>query len=76
MHSLTPEGGNIALMDIVVLQVHPVAYLEFRIDSDGKKHQEGPRNEADEAACKESWRVSSHLIILLVKSDVDCVEKA
>ncbi|KAJ3855253.1 BRCA2, oligonucleotide/oligosaccharide-binding, domain 1-domain-containing protein [Lentinula lateritia] len=56
MHSLTPEGGNIALMDIVVLQVHPVAYLEFRIDSDGKKHQEGPRNEADEAACKESWR--------------------
>ncbi|KAJ4485082.1 hypothetical protein C8J55DRAFT_36045 [Lentinula edodes] len=56
MHSLTPEGGNIALMDIVVLQVHPVAYLEFRIDPDGKKHQEGPRNEADEAACKESWR--------------------
>ncbi|KAJ4485769.1 hypothetical protein J3R30DRAFT_3441936 [Lentinula aciculospora] len=56
MHSLTPEGGNIALMDVVVLQVHPVAYLEICVAPDGKKHQEGPRNETDEAACKETWR--------------------
>ncbi|KAJ3750803.1 hypothetical protein DFH05DRAFT_1468596 [Lentinula detonsa] len=56
MHSLTPEGGNVTLMDVVVLQVHPVAYLEICIGPDGKKYQEGPRNEADETACKKSWR--------------------
>ncbi|KAF9074882.1 hypothetical protein BDP27DRAFT_1316125 [Rhodocollybia butyracea] len=56
MHSLTPEGGNVALMDIVVLQVHPVAYFEFRIGPDGNKYQEGPRNDADEATCRENWR--------------------
>ncbi|KAJ3837344.1 hypothetical protein F5878DRAFT_219187 [Lentinula raphanica] len=55
-HSLTPEGGNIAMMDIVVVQVHPVAYLEICIGPDGRKHQEGPRNGTDEAACREKWR--------------------
>ncbi|KIK70645.1 hypothetical protein GYMLUDRAFT_150232, partial [Collybiopsis luxurians FD-317 M1] len=56
MHSLTAEGGNVALMDLVVLQVHPIAYLEIRTGRDGQKHQDGPRSEADEAACKEQWR--------------------
>lgn len=58
MHSLTSGGGNVAMMDLVVLQVHPVGYLEIRIDADGKKHQEGPRTGADEAVCKNQWRVS------------------
>lgn len=58
MHSLTSEGGIVAMMDLVVLQVHPVGYLEIRIDADGKKRQEGPRTEADEGVCKTQWRVS------------------
>ncbi|KAF5388472.1 hypothetical protein D9757_004706 [Collybiopsis confluens] len=55
-HSLTPEGGIVALMDLVVLQVHPIAYLETQIGPDGHKFQDGPRSEADEAVCKEQWR--------------------
>ncbi|KAJ7492322.1 hypothetical protein FB451DRAFT_1217887 [Mycena latifolia] len=56
MNSLTGDGGLVASMDIVVLKVYPVAFLEFFEDENGEKQREGPWNERDEAAADEKWK--------------------
>ncbi|KAJ6502679.1 hypothetical protein DFH09DRAFT_1202410 [Mycena vulgaris] len=56
MNSLTADGGVVAAMDIVVLKVYPVAFLEFFEDENGEKQREGPRNERDEAEADEKWK--------------------
>lgn len=40
---------------MIHLQTYPVAFIEF-IDN-GQKHQEGPRNENEEAKVQEQWMV-------------------
>ncbi|KAF5368607.1 hypothetical protein D9758_002203 [Tetrapyrgos nigripes] len=56
MHSLTPDGGLVPAMDLVVTKVYPIAFLELKVDENGKKMQEGPRNEADEAVQADAWK--------------------
>ncbi|KXN88856.1 hypothetical protein AN958_06726, partial [Leucoagaricus sp. SymC.cos] len=56
MHSLTPDGGPIATMDVVVIKTHAVAFIELFIDSNGRKRNEGPRNEAEEMKLNEEWK--------------------
>ncbi|EKM84055.1 hypothetical protein AGABI1DRAFT_104048 [Agaricus bisporus var. burnettii JB137-S8] len=55
MHSLTPDGGPIASMDVVVVKTHPLAFIEFCTDATGKKWREGPRGEAEEMKVNEQW---------------------
>ncbi|EJC98658.1 uncharacterized protein FOMMEDRAFT_128955 [Fomitiporia mediterranea MF3/22] len=55
--SLTPDGGPVPLVDIIVEKVHPIAFLEFLPgDRPGEKIREGPRGEAEEAATEDAWR--------------------
>ncbi|THV07479.1 hypothetical protein K435DRAFT_643336 [Dendrothele bispora CBS 962.96] len=56
MRSLTPDGGLVPVMDLVVQKVYPIAYLEIIIDEEGRRIQEGPRSEADEARCVDIWK--------------------
>jgi len=56
LHSLTPDGGNATLMNLVVVKVYPVGYLEFVEGEDGKQHKQGPRSEKDEAAICERFK--------------------
>jgi len=35
--------------------VYPVAFIEFRKDSDGKVTREGPRREKEELAAQDAW---------------------
>ncbi|KAJ7193302.1 hypothetical protein GGX14DRAFT_505977 [Mycena pura] len=56
MHSLTADGGVVAAMDVVLLKVCPIAFLEFVEDENGEKHREGPWNEHDEAREHEKWK--------------------
>jgi hypothetical protein len=48
--------------------VYPVAFIEFRKESDGKVTREGPRREKEELAAQDAWAVSfavNNYIILL-----------
>jgi len=56
MHSLTADGGLVPLMDLAVLKVYPIAYLEIKVDEEGNRTQEGPRTEVDEARCADKWK--------------------
>ncbi|KAK7058475.1 hypothetical protein VNI00_002109 [Paramarasmius palmivorus] len=49
LRSLSPDGGLVPVIDVVVTNVHPIAYFEFSVDEQGRKKTEGPRNEAEEA---------------------------
>lgn len=40
-------------------QTYPIAFLEFYEDENGEKQREGPRNEQDERAADEKWKVGS-----------------
>jgi breast cancer 2 susceptibility protein len=57
LRSLTPDGGLVPVIDVVVTHVHPIAYFEFSVDEQGRKKTEGPRNEAEEAKCADQWKV-------------------
>lgn len=48
-----------AVMDLVLHRAYPVAFLEF-VEHNGKKTREGPRNEKDELAAQDQWRVCQH----------------
>jgi hypothetical protein len=41
-----------------VIQVYPIAFIEFRKDTDGKVTREGPRREKEELAVHDAWTVS------------------
>ncbi|KAL0068623.1 hypothetical protein AAF712_004339 [Marasmius tenuissimus] len=56
LRSLTPDGGMVPVMDLVVTKVIAIAFWEFWTDENGKKQSAGPRNEADEAKCMEKWK--------------------
>ncbi|THH03452.1 hypothetical protein EW145_g6247 [Phellinidium pouzarii] len=54
--SLTPDGGPVPLIDLVVEKVYPIAFLEFLAATGGKKTSSGPRSEAEEAEVDDEWR--------------------
>ncbi|KAJ7070740.1 hypothetical protein C8F01DRAFT_392979 [Mycena amicta] len=55
MRSLTADGGLVPALDVVLLKVYPIAYLEF-IEENGEKRREGPRNANEEAQEHEKWK--------------------
>ncbi|KAF9270659.1 hypothetical protein L218DRAFT_969147 [Marasmius fiardii PR-910] len=57
LRSLTPDGGMVPVMDLIVTKVISIAFWEFWTDENGQKRSDGPRNEADEAKCVEQWKV-------------------
>ena len=59
--------------------MYPVAFIEFRKDSEGKVTREGPRREKEELAAQDAWAVSfpaNNYIILLTllqrKRECEC----
>ncbi|KAG6877385.1 hypothetical protein C0992_010157 [Termitomyces sp. T32_za158] len=56
LRSLTPDGGVVAAMDVVVVKAHPIAYIEFISDEGGVQTHHGPMNESEEAATQEKWK--------------------
>lgn len=55
LHSLTADGGVVAAMDLIIIKMYPIAFVEFFEDEDGQKRREGPRNEIEEAQVNEKW---------------------
>lgn len=50
LRSLTPEGGLISLMDVVITKVYPLAYVDV-----DKSNAGAPRGEQEEAEQREAW---------------------
>ncbi|KAI0299813.1 hypothetical protein BC826DRAFT_714100 [Russula brevipes] len=55
LHTLSPEGGIVPCLHLVVTKVYPIAFIEFRKDTDGKVTREGPRREKEELAVHDAW---------------------
>jgi breast cancer 2 susceptibility protein len=60
MNKLTADGGVVAVMDLVLIRVYPIAFLEL-IEEDGTKRKEGPWNEKEEVVLMEKWKVRSQV---------------
>ncbi|KAG6865765.1 hypothetical protein C0991_011962 [Blastosporella zonata] len=56
LHSLTPDGGMVAAMDLVVVKTHPIAYIELLTSEGGLQAHSSPMNASDEAAAHEKWK--------------------
>ncbi|KAH9932032.1 uncharacterized protein BXZ73DRAFT_89984 [Epithele typhae] len=55
LDSLTADGGNISVMDLIVDKVYPVAFLEFVKNDDGSTTKLGPRDERGETKARDEW---------------------
>ncbi|KAH9964099.1 hypothetical protein BC827DRAFT_49058 [Russula dissimulans] len=55
LHTLSPDGGVVPCLQLVVTKVYPVAFIEFRKDADGRITREGPRREKEELAVQDAW---------------------
>ncbi|KAL0951607.1 hypothetical protein HGRIS_008287 [Hohenbuehelia grisea] len=55
LHSLSPDGGLVTAMDLVIVKAYPVAFIEFIEDEDGNQIREGPHSEKDEEISTEKW---------------------
>ncbi|KZV96393.1 hypothetical protein EXIGLDRAFT_833637 [Exidia glandulosa HHB12029] len=52
LRSLTPDGGPVALVDIVIVKAYPAGFIEYH--ADGTK--DGPRNEEEEREIQAQWQ--------------------
>ncbi|KAG0700654.1 hypothetical protein DFH29DRAFT_930783 [Suillus ampliporus] len=69
-NSLTPDGGSVAVVAIEVIKFHPVAYVQFIEDENGRR-MEGPRNAKDESALSEQWRRKREVAASKLWSDIE-----
>lgn len=53
LRSLTPEGGLVSLMDVVITKVFPLAYVDVDRSTNGKPG--APRGEQEEAEERDFW---------------------
>ncbi|KAK7695063.1 hypothetical protein QCA50_002252 [Cerrena zonata] len=61
LRSIGPDGGMVAVIDVVVEKVYPIAFMETIEDEEGNRQMEGPRNEEDELAEFEKWKARREL---------------
>ncbi|KAG1754940.1 uncharacterized protein EDB91DRAFT_1214138 [Suillus paluster] len=69
-NSLTPDGGNVAVAAIEIIKFHPVAYIEFIEDENGRR-VEGPRSAKDENVLSEQWRRKREVAASTLWSDIE-----
>ncbi|KAG1885542.1 hypothetical protein F4604DRAFT_1726659 [Suillus subluteus] len=69
-NSLTADGGNVAVAAVEVIKIHPIAYIEFFEDENGKR-MEGPRSAKDENALSEKWKRKRELAASKIWSDLE-----
>ncbi|KAI9057745.1 hypothetical protein FKP32DRAFT_1321754 [Trametes sanguinea] len=55
MDKLTPDGGVVPAMDIVITKAYPIAYVEFVRNDNGTVTRIGPRDEKEELKAQDQW---------------------
>ncbi|PFH52259.1 hypothetical protein AMATHDRAFT_2265 [Amanita thiersii Skay4041] len=70
LHSLTADGGSVAVMDVVVTKTFPVAYMEF-FDGDDVKRREGPRSGAEESRLHDQWKAKREHEVSKLRNEME-----
>ncbi|KAI0654510.1 hypothetical protein C8Q70DRAFT_523623 [Cubamyces menziesii] len=55
LDKLTPDGGVVPAMDLIITKTYPIAYIEFIKNADGKVTSIGPRDEKEELKAYDQW---------------------
>ncbi|KAI0275230.1 hypothetical protein BC834DRAFT_851763 [Gloeopeniophorella convolvens] len=55
LHSISPEGGVVPCLDLIVVKQHPVAFVEFSTNEDGRSVPGHPRLEKEEEEARAAW---------------------
>ncbi|KAI1793117.1 hypothetical protein LXA43DRAFT_1060141 [Ganoderma leucocontextum] len=67
LDSLTPDGGRVPAMDLVITKTYPIAYLEFVSNEDGTTTKLGPWNEKDELKAQDRWLTRRDLEVIKIR---------
>ncbi|OJA19125.1 hypothetical protein AZE42_02150 [Rhizopogon vesiculosus] len=70
LNSLTPDGGNVAVVAVEVIKFHPIAYVEFIEDENGKR-TEGPRSAKEENGLSGRWKRKREVAASKLWSDLE-----
>ncbi|KAI0778800.1 hypothetical protein BD413DRAFT_511860 [Trametes elegans] len=55
LDKLTPDGGVVPAMDLIITKTYPIAFLEFIKNEDGTLDRVGPRDEKEEMKAQDQW---------------------
>ncbi|KAI0354580.1 hypothetical protein OH77DRAFT_1496552 [Trametes cingulata] len=55
LDKLTPDGGVVPALDIIITKTYPIAFLEFVRNEDGSTSRIGPRDEKEEMKAHDQW---------------------
>ncbi|KAI0673760.1 hypothetical protein C8Q78DRAFT_1186090 [Trametes maxima] len=55
LDKLTPDGGMVPVMDLIITKTYPIAFLEFVKNEDGSTSRIGPRDEKEENKAQDQW---------------------
>ncbi|KAI0640038.1 hypothetical protein C8Q77DRAFT_1214381 [Trametes polyzona] len=82
LDKLTPDGGTVPAMDVIITKTYPIAFIEFERNEDGTVSRVGPRDEKEELKAHDKWlskretgsskireRLHAHVQYLLKLSD-------
>lgn len=58
LRSLTGDGGSVPIVELIVVKLHPIAYVEFEMGESGQRRQKITRQAAEENQAQERWKVS------------------
>ncbi|TBU29846.1 hypothetical protein BD311DRAFT_660398 [Dichomitus squalens] len=71
LDSLTPDGGRVPAMDLIVTKAYPIAYLEFFRNEDGSTTKLGPRDEKEELRAQDEWLTRRDIAIAKIRADLE-----
>ncbi|KAE8226243.1 hypothetical protein CF319_g1153 [Tilletia indica] len=75
LRSLTPDGGCVACMDVVLTKVHPKGYVDVNPSSSkgegGGGNMSNARSEAEEVEAEEKWRAEVDALQVGVQGEME-----
>ncbi|KAM5535834.1 hypothetical protein V8D89_010452 [Ganoderma adspersum] len=71
LDSLTPDGGRVPAMDLIITKAYPIAYLEFVKNEDGTTTKLGPRNEKEELKAQDHWLTRRDMEVVKVRANLE-----
>ncbi|KAI0368834.1 hypothetical protein BV20DRAFT_968597 [Pilatotrama ljubarskyi] len=55
LDKLTPDGGVVPALDVIITKTYPIAFIEFVRNEDGSVSRIGPRDEKEEMKAHDQW---------------------
>ncbi|KAI0652483.1 hypothetical protein C8Q79DRAFT_102638 [Trametes meyenii] len=67
LDKLTPDGGIVPVMDLIITKTYPIAFLEFVKNENGSTSRIGPRDEKEENKAHDQWLAKRELESVRIK---------